>query len=108
MAAHYGCAVIPARAYKPRDKAKVEVGVLIAERWILASLRKQTFFSLDAANSAVRERLAWLNQRPFKKLPGSRLSLFEDLERLVLRPLPVQAYEYAEWKQATVSIDYHV
>jgi transposase len=108
MASHYGCAVIPARAYKPRDKAKVEVGVLIAERWILASLRKHTFFSLAAANSAVRGRTEWLNQRPFKKLPGSRLSLFEDLERPVLRPLPALAYEYAEWKRATVSIDYHV
>lgn len=108
MATHYGCVVIPARAYKPRDKAKVEVGVLIAERWILASLRKHTFFSVAAANSAVRGRTEWLNQRPFTKLPGSRLSLFEDLERPVLRPLPVQAYEYAEWKRATVSIDYHL
>lgn len=108
MAAHYRCVVIPARARKPRDKAKVEVGVLIAERWILASLRKHTFFSPAAANSAVRERTEWLNQRPFKKLPGSRLSLFGDLERSVLRPLPTHAYEYAEWKQATVSIDYHV
>jgi transposase len=108
MASHYGCVAIPARAYKPRDKAKVEVGVLIAERWILASLRKHTFFSLATANSAVRGRTEWLNQRSFKKLPGSRRSMFEDLERPVLRPLPLQAYEFAEWKKATVSIDYHL
>lgn len=108
MASHYGCVVIPARVRKPRDKAKVEAGVLIAERWILASLRKHTFFSPGAANSAVRARTGWLNQRPFKKLPGSRQSLFEDLERPVLRPLPARAYEYAEWEQAKVSIDYHL
>ena len=108
MAAHYRCAVIPARAAKPRDKAKVEVGVLIAERWILASLRNLTFFSLAEANRAVRQRLEWLNQRPFKKLPGSRQSLFQELERPALRPLPTQAYQYAEWRRATVNIDYHL
>jgi transposase len=108
MAAYYGCAVIPARARKPCDKAKVEVGVLLAERWILASLRHRTFFSLEEANRAIRERLEWLNNRPFQKLDGCRRSLFEQLERPVLRALPAQPYEYATWKQATVNIDYHV
>lgn len=108
MAAHYGVAIIPARPYKPRDKAKVEAGVLLAERWILASLRNQTFFSLAEANTAVRERLAWLNNRPFKKLEGSRASLFAELDRPALRPLPARPYEYAVWKQAKASIDYHV
>jgi transposase len=108
LAAHYGCAIIPARPYKPRDKAKVETGVLIAERWILAALRNRTFFSLAEANRAIRERVAWLNNRPFKKLEGSRASLFAELDRPALRPLPPVPYEYATWKRATVSIDYHV
>lgn len=108
MAAHYRVAVIPARAGKPRDKAKVEVGVLIAERWIIASLRNRTFFSLAEANVAIRERLEWLNQRPFKKLPGSRRSLFEEIDRPALRPLPERAYEFATWKTAGVNIDYHL
>ncbi len=108
LAAHYGCAVIPARPRKPRDKAKVEAGVLVAERWILAALRDRTFFSLAEANGAIRERLAWLNERPFKKLPGSRASLFAEIDRPALRPLPARRFEYATWKQATVNIDYHV
>ncbi|MDH4066748.1 MAG: IS21 family transposase [Acidobacteriota bacterium] len=108
MAAHYGCAVIPGRPRKPRDKAKAESGVLVAERWILAVLRHRTFFSLAEANAAIRERLAWLNARPFRKLPGSRLSLFEELDRPALRPLPALPYEFATWKKATVNVDYHV
>ena len=108
MAAHYGTAIIPARPNKPRDKAKVEAGVLVAERWILAALRNRTFFSLAEANAAIRERLVWLNNRPFKKLPGSRASLFAELDAPALRPLPERPYEYATWKTATVNIDYHV
>jgi transposase len=108
MAAHYGCAVIPARSGKPRDKAKVEQGVLLAERWILAALRQRTFFSLAEANAAIRERLAWLNERPFRKLPGSRRELFESLDRPALRSLPARPYEFAEWHSAKVNIDYHV
>lgn len=108
MAAHYGVAVIPARAGKPRDKAKVEVGVLLVERWILARLRNQTFFSLASLNEAIGGLLGELNRRPFRKLPGSRLSLFEDVDKPALRPLPVTAYEFAQWKKARVNIDYHV
>jgi transposase len=108
MAAHYGAVVIPARPGKPRDKAKVEVGVQIAERWLLASLRKAVFFNLAEANAAIKERLEWLNRRPFKKLPGSREGLFADLERPALRALPERPYEYAIWKLATVNIDYHI
>ncbi|MGQ0803874.1 MAG: IS21 family transposase [Actinomycetota bacterium] len=108
LAAHYGTAIIPARPNKPRDKAKVEQGVLIAERWILAALRNRRFFSLAEANRAIAERVAWLNARPFKKLEGSRMSLFADLDRPALRPLPATPYEYAVWKGAKVSIDYHV
>jgi transposase len=108
LAAHYGCAVIPARSGKPRDKAKVEAGVLQAERWILAALRDRTFFSLAEANAAVAERVAWLNERPFRRLPGSRQTMFEELDRPALRPLPARPYEYAEWLTAKVNIDYHV
>jgi transposase len=108
MAAHYGCAIIPARAGKPRDKAKAEQGVLLAERWLIASLRHHTFFSVAEANIAVVERLEWLNDRPFQKIAGTRRSLFEALDRPALRPLPVQSYEFATWKSATVNIDYHV
>ena len=108
MAAHFGCAVIPARPRKPRDKAKAENGVLQAERWILAALRQRTFFSLAEANAAIAERVAWLNARPFKRLPGSRQSMFEALDRPALRPLPARPYEYATWRTAKVNIDYHV
>lgn len=108
MAAHYRCAVIPTRIRKPRDKAKVESGVLLAERWLLASVRNITFFSLVAANAAIRERLDRLNDKPFQKLEGSRRALFEELEWPAMRPLPAQRYEYADWKKARVNIDYHV
>ncbi len=108
MAAHYGCAIIPARSRKPRDKAKVEAGVQVVERWILASLRHQVFFSLDEANRQIRERLHWLNRRPFQKLAGSRMTLFQELDRPALRPLPQRPYEFATWKLAMVNIDYHV
>jgi transposase len=108
MAAHYGVAIVPARSAKPRDKAKVEVGVQVVERWILARLRHHTFFSLSEANPTIRQILADLNTRPFQKLPGCRQSVFDTLERPVLNPLPAQPYEYAEWKRVRVNIDYHV
>jgi transposase len=108
LLAHYGTAALPARPYKPRDKAKVEKGVQLVERWILARLRKRTFFSLAELNRAMRELLAWLNARPFQKLPGSRLSQFNEHERAALLPLPDAPYEYAEWKKARVHIDYHI
>jgi transposase len=108
MAAHYGAAVVPTRPRRPRDKAKVETGVLLAERWVLAALRHRTFFSIAEANEAIRERLAWLNARPFRKLPGSRAVLFAELDRPALRPLPPVPYEFAVWKTATVNVDYHV
>ena len=108
MAEHYGFTVIPARVRKPKDKAKVENGVLIAERWILARLRHHIFFSIAEANEAVSKLLIWMNAKPFKKLPGSRKSVLEEMERPVLKPLPERPYEFAEWKQVAVNIDYHV
>lgn len=108
MIEHYDTAALPARPRKPRDKAKVEVGVQIVERWILARLRKQTFFTLADLNAAIRPLIEQLNHKPFKKLPGSRHSQFEAIERAALKPLPLQAYQFAEWKKARVHIDYHV
>jgi transposase len=107
--AHYsGFAVLPARAARPRDKAKVAGGVQVVERWIVARLRHQTFFALAAVNMALTALRAELTTRPFKKLPGSRQQLFEALERPALRPVPVQPYAYAAWKHARVHIDSHV
>lgn len=108
MAAHYGVAVVPARQAKPRDKAKVEAGVLLVERWILAALRKRKFFSLGELNQAIQELLVGLNNRPFRKRDGSRRSLFESLDQPVLRPLPAERYEYGDWETHRVNIDYHV
>ena len=108
MAKHYDTAVLPARPRKPRDKAKVEAAVLLAQRWILAALRKHTFFSIEQANEAIWEKLEELNSRPFQKLDGSRRELFETLDRPALRPLPATRYEVAEWSRPKVNIDYHV
>jgi transposase len=108
LASHYGVVVLPARVRKPRDKAKAEAGVLLVERWILAVLRHRTFFSLAELNREIARHLERLNARPFKKLPGSRRALFEQLDRPALRPLPAQPFAFAEWKQVRVNIDYHV
>lgn len=108
LAEHYGVAVIPARIRRPKDKAKVEAGVLLVERWILACLRHRQFFSLAELNAAIAELLERLNDRPFLKLPGSRRSRFEELDRPALRPLPATRYEFAEWSRARVGPDYHV
>jgi len=108
MAAHYGCVVMPTRPYEPRDKAKVESGVLVVERWILASLRNHKFFSLGELNEAIRELLVILNRRPFKKMEGCRESMFLSHEKPALKPLPEHPWEFAQWKKLTVNMDYHV
>jgi len=108
MAAHYGAVVIPARPRKPRDKAKVETGTQVAERWILARLRDRQFFGLASLNEAIREGLRELNARPFQKLEGCRRTLFETLDKPALLPLPPVRYEFAVWKKARVNIDCHI
>lgn len=108
MAVHYGTAVIPTRVRAPKDKAKAENGVLIVQRWILAVLRNRDFFSLNELNQAISELLTRLNNRSFKKLSGSRQSLFETVDKPALQPLPQTSYRYAEWKKARVGMDYHV
>jgi transposase len=108
MARYYDTAVIPARKRKPKDKAKAEGGVLIAQRWILAALRNHTFLSLAQANRAIAEKLEELNGRRFQKLPTTRRELFETLDRPALQPLPATRYEVAEFSRPKVNIDYHV
>jgi transposase len=108
MAQHYGTVIIPARPRKPKDKAKVEGSVLIAERQILAALRDHKFFDLRALNITIQSKLIQLNEQPFQKLPGSRQSWFEEHEKPVLLALPAQPYDLALWQKATVNIDYHV
>jgi transposase len=109
MARHYATAVVPARPRKPKDKAKVEGGVLVAQRWILASLRNRRFFSLEELNAAIRELLEKLNTKPFQKLAGCRRSVFDALDRPVMTALPARRYEIGEWKlKVGVNIDYHV
>lgn len=108
LASHYGTVIVPARPYKPKDKAKAEVGVQIVERWIMARLRKENFFSLRQLNLRIQELLADLNQRQMKKHPGSRLEQFENIDKPALKPLPEQAYNYTLIKQVKVHIDYHI
>ena len=108
FAVHYGFGVAPARPYRPRDKAKVESGVQIAQRWIVAVLRHRRFYAEAEANEAVRELLVQLNQRPFRKRDGSRASLFAELDKPALRPLPGEPFELSQWSQARVNIDYHI
>jgi transposase len=108
FAEHYGLAILPARVRKPRDKAKVETGVQIVERWILARLRDRRFFSLSELNAAIDSLRTELNERAFQKLDGSRRSRFIELDRPALKALPPRPYEYAQWKCAKVHPDYHI
>jgi transposase len=109
MAGHYGTAILPTRPRKPRDKAKVEAGVLIMERWILGRLRNRCFYSLAELNGAIRELLVRVNdERPIRRLGVTRRQLFEELDRPQLKSLPIEPYVFAEWRIRRVGIDYHV
>ena len=108
FAQYYGTTILPARPAHARDKAKVEVAVQVAERWILARLRHETFFSLAALNARIGERLTELNARRMRRYQASRQELFARLDRPALRPLPAAPFVYGEWKLARVNIDYHV
>lgn len=108
FAAHYGIGVLPARPRKPRDKAKVESGVQIAQRWIIACLRNQRFHSLAELNAAIAPLVDRLNARRMRRLDTSRAALFEMVEKPALKPLPAEPYVYAEWKLRRVGLDYHV
>ncbi|MFU8766014.1 MAG: Mu transposase domain-containing protein, partial [Haliea sp.] len=108
LAEHYRLAVVPARPYKPKDKSKAEVGVQIVERWILARLRRHSFFSLAELNQCIGALLDELNHKPFKQLPGNRREAFARLDQPALKPLPAHPYRYVEIKPVKVNIDYHV
>jgi transposase len=108
MATHYGTVILPARPRKPKDKSKVEVAVQVAERWILARLRNETFFSLEALNARIREHLEALNGREMRTYRASRRELFLRIDRPALRALPAERFVYAEWKHARVNVDYHI
>jgi transposase len=109
LAAHYGTTILPARPAKPRDKAIAEVAVQVAERWIVARLRNETFYTLAAMNERIAELLDALNTKPMRHYGGaSRRDLFERLERPHLRPLPPEPFEYADWLTAGVNVDYHI
>jgi transposase len=108
MAAHYGTAIVPARPYRARDKAKVEVAVQVATRFIIAKLRDRKFFSLSELNAAIAELVTQINNRVSRHLGASRCALFEELERSALKPLPAEPYVFAEWKECRVGLDYHI
>jgi transposase len=108
MAQHYGTTILPARPRRPRDKAKVEVAVQVAERWILARLRDRRFFSLAELNAVIRQLLADINGRLMRGFDASRFDLFIAIDRPALRPLPVEPYGFARWKRCRVAPDYHV
>jgi transposase len=108
LAEHYDTAILPTRPRKPRDKAKVEGAVLIVERYVLARLRNQHFFSLHELNAAIRQIVADLNAKVMRKLGVSRNELFAQIDRPALKPLPSARYQYAEWKKCRVAPDYHV
>lgn len=108
MATHYNIAVIPTRARRPRDKAKVENAVLQVERRILAALRNRTFFSIHELNAGIREEADKLNLRPLSGTGKSRYDLFVEIEKPALKPLPQERFEIASWKKAKIHIDYHV
>ncbi len=108
LATHYRTVVIPAGVRKPRHKAKVEAGVLVAQRWILARLRNHLFSDLFQMNEKIMECLEILNPRQMRHLKKSRLELFKELDQPALKALPEQRYEYAEWKVARLNIDYHI
>jgi transposase len=107
FARHYGTVVLPARPRRPRDKAKVEVAVQVVQRWIVARLRNETFFTLAELNARIAELLVDLNDRKMRDYQASRRELFERIDRPALLPLPATAYEHADWKRARVNIDYH-
>jgi transposase len=108
MAAHYGSAIVPTRVRKPRDKAKVEVAVQVVQRWVLARLRHRQFFSLAELNAIIRELIDELNNRTMRRIGCCRRALFEAIERSALKPLPLEPFEYAEWKRCRAGLDYHV
>lgn len=106
---HYDTAALPTGARKPKHKAKAEVGVQIAQRWVLFALRDHDFFSLDELNAALKRLTAQMNAHPFKKMPGTRQERFDNVEQTTLKPLPAMPFELCDWRYGVrVGDDYHV
>jgi transposase len=105
---HYHTVILPARTYKPKDKAKAQGGVLLVQRWIVARLRNRVFFSLEELNVAILEELTRLNARASRHLGASRQQLFEQLDKGALIALPSTRHVHADWEKVTVGADYHV
>lgn len=109
LARHFNTVIAPARVRKPQDKSKAEAGVLFVSRWITAPLRRRKFFSLEEINEAIRELLPALNERKFRKLPGTRHSRFLEIDKPALKPLPAKRFEYVTWVHVQkVPADYHL
>jgi transposase len=109
LARHYRVSIAPARVRRPQDKSKAEAGVLFVSRWITAPLRRRNFFSLEEINEAVGEMLPALNERKFRRLEGTRLSRFLDIDKPALKPLPAKPFECVTWvHEQRVPPDYHV
>lgn len=108
MAEYYQVAILPARVRRPKDKAHAENGVQNVERWVLAPLRHQTYFSLAALNQAIQQQVKLLNEKIMPHVGKSRRQLFEEIDLPVLRPLPEKPYQFALWKTARINLDYHV
>lgn len=108
LAVHYGTAIMPARGYKPKDKALVENGVKLVQRWLLARLRHETFYSIAQLNSRINALMPLYRNKKMKRLNVSRQELFDTIDKAALKPLPANEYEYKEFKLLKVSIDYHI
>jgi transposase len=108
LAVHYGTAIMPARGFKPKDKSLVENGVKLAQRWLLARLRHETFYSIVQLNNRINALMPLYRNKKMKRLDVSRQELFDTIDKPALQPLPVNEYEYKEFKLLKVSIDYHI
>jgi transposase len=104
---HQGFAVLPARPYKPRDKACVEATIGAIQRGFFQEVRNQTFYALADLNAAFRLYLERFNAGIMKDYGQSRAERFAD-ERLLLRPLPAARFELFDWRSAKVHPDCHV
>ncbi len=108
MADHYNTVIIPARPYSPKDKSKVELAVKLVQRWILAKIRNEIFFTVAELNKRIRELLDYYNGKKIKKLGKSRKELFLELDKPALAALPINRYEFKNVRRRRVNPDYHI
>lgn len=108
LADYYQTALLPARVLAPKDKAAVEGSAGQVTSHIIARLRNRQFFHIQEMNSAIRKELDKFNHAQFQKRDGSRYSVFQEEELPFMQPLPSYPYEFAQWKTATVQLNYHI